>query len=79
MQHFLGKTYEIWCEGFAVTGNTGQAQLLGTSSGVDFINACNKFFLNTRDGHLYECRGGQPSFWGCRLFDNEADARRNFG
>lgn len=26
-----------------------------------------------------EYYGGRPSIWACRLFDNEADARKSFG
>lgn len=66
--------YEIWAEGYAATGQSGSAQLIGHSSGDSFREACDRFF---RFDGLYDSK--RLTYWGCRLFESEAQARRNFG
>jgi hypothetical protein len=73
------QTYQIWIEGYRATGEEGNAQFLGAFSGDDFQDACIKAMkalkwdINTY--YDYE----RNTFWGCRLYDNEVDARRYFG
>lgn len=64
--------FEIWSEGYVVTGNSAGAHFHGTAEGATFREACDVLL------------GGDPyyrsgTYYGCRLFDNEADARREFG
>lgn len=72
------KLWQIWSEGFAVTGNEGTAHYHGTEGAETFADACAR--LAARDaefGKYFDLQ--RLSFWGCRLFDNEAQARERFG
>ena len=72
--------FEIWTEGFQISGNQAQASKLGTVEAETFAEACDKLCspLEWQQKHgRYDSRSG--GVWGCRLFDNEADARRSFG
>ncbi len=70
-------TISIWMEGYAATGEWGTAHLLGVFEATDFDDAVKQYSYTTESKIDY--RGGEYSFWGCRLFDNEADARKSFG
>ena len=66
--------YDIWMEGYAMNGGNGTATLFSIVEADSFQEACDKNFKNDSlyiPGHL--------SYWGCGLFDNEKDARKNFG
>ncbi|MBY6838690.1 thymidine kinase [Clostridium botulinum] len=72
------KKYEIWREGYSCTGLHDTARIFGTQEGNSFKEACIKFFSEYDDGNL--CfDSNRMSYWGCKLFDNETDARRHFG
>lgn len=67
-------TFEVWIEGYAASGNRSGARLL------DIIQA------NTFTEAVIEAGRGDGSFnpdnltfWGCRSFDNEEDARKSYG
>lgn len=74
----IGKEFEIWSEGYAITGNNGQAYMHGTIKAKNFKDACTRFFnkKELRDD-LYDPK--DLTYWGCRLYDNETDARKAFG
>lgn len=68
------KEYNVWKEGYSLTGDYAVASYVGSTTGKTFREACIKLL------------GGDEYFdsknltvWGCRLFDNEADARESFG
>lgn len=67
--------FEIWCEGYAATGERGQAMLMGRTMAHSFKEACDN--LLTGSGAVYNSEHG--TYWGCRLFDNETAARASFG
>lgn len=71
------KEYEVWSEGYMATGEHGKAHLYGKVKAINFHTACTtllgKKLDQNRDG------SAKLSVWGCRLFDNEADARASFG
>lgn len=79
------KEFEIWEEGYVITGNRGKAFFRGKAFGNTFEEACENFISDKgekleldkkEDGsHRYE----RPSIWGCRLYDNEKEARKSFG
>lgn len=72
------KTYEVWLEGYSITGNSSTATFLGSAVAASFreatIAACktNAIDYDERDD-------GTLHFWGMRFFDNETDARKSFG
>lgn len=72
--------FEIWSEGYIVTGGRGRAVFHGDWEGETFADACQSW----ADSLPPESRSSyknvdQPRFWSCRLFDNEADARKAYG
>lgn len=95
------KEYDIWAEGFVITGQTSQAFKLTEKDGFNrpvlaesFNDAVRKFRKenptssvyireynpeNFTSRKAYENRRSNWAYWGCALFDNEADARKSFG
>lgn len=66
--------YEIWAEGYAATGEHGTARLLGKAIAVDFKSACRALLA---DNPSYNAE--RNSYWCCRLFPTETEARKSFG
>lgn len=87
------KEWEIWSEGYRATGEHGTATYEGKWEGETFDDAVGKYVYIKDLGHLYESgkrflprnedgimkEVAVHRIWGCRLFDNEADARASFG
>ena len=74
------KLFEIWAEGYIVPECHARAMLMGKQEAETFEQACDLFFENNPDKDCYrKIEDGTPIFWGCKLFDNEADARKSFG
>jgi hypothetical protein len=72
------KTFEIWVEGFATYGESGEAQYLGHNVGNTFQEACeNALKDNKWDMSYYN--PATNTYWGCSFYDNEQDARKWFG
>lgn len=79
--------YDIWMEGFAFSmDERAGASFVESIEADSFQEACDKCKLNKIIGdedpsykgkNLYD--SAQRSYWGMRLFDNEADARKSFG
>lgn len=74
-------TYSLWMEGFSATGQHNTAQYLGDFEGNSFNDACDNWANSIEEQEYYKsgndkCR---PTYWGCRIFDNEEDARKSFG
>lgn len=81
------KKFDIWEEGYCCTGESGKAHCLAKDvEGEDFFDAVEKWYNNLPNpkdyGELRISHSGTDTdarIWGCRLFDNEADARKSFG
>lgn len=73
------KMWEIWCEGHSVTGNSTGATLLSTQLASTFDEAVSLYIKTAEDSSLFSRSNDCWTFWGCRLFDNEQDARKSFG
>lgn len=71
------KTYDIWVEGYRITGDSGEAHIIGQAQGHTFREACDSFFSHSDSSKLYNSQ--RLSYWGCRLYDNELQARASFG
>lgn len=71
------KSFDIYSEGYAATGQFGKAHLEGTADGECFRDAC----INLLGNKLDKNDAGEyiTSIWGCRLFDNFEDAQKSFG
>lgn len=71
------KEYEIWSEGFAATGECAGAHLLGKYNAETWDDAVRMYMQDNPKRITVDSRGYTD--WGCRLFDNETDARKSFG
>jgi hypothetical protein len=74
----MAHSFDIWCEGFNATGERGDATQLGTAVGTSFEDACARFFESHPEKSVY-FNARDLTYWGCRLFDNEAAARKAYG
>ena len=72
--------HEVWAEGYRASGDSADARLLGRVEAETFADACDTLCTpaewQKQNGNYDRQRG---TVWGCRLFNNEADARRAFG
>ena len=71
------KEWEVWCEGYQATGHKAPARLMATVIAATFREACAIAAREYADSNLYD--PVQNTYWACRLFDNEEDAREMFG
>lgn len=77
--------YNIWMEGCETMEGKTPASFVESVEASSFQEACDKCKLNKiiiddpcyKGYNLYDSK--RLSFWGCRLFDNEIDARKSFG
>jgi len=71
-------SFDLWIEGYSVSGCRSKASLLGSYDANDIHDAVAQwreeicYVSNMWNGSFYE-------FWGCRIFDNEVEARKSFG
>lgn len=74
--------WTIWAEGFAATGETETAWQLNEAPILagSLDEAVLQFSRESEGRHLFNRRAdGSWTYWGCRLFDNEPEARGAFG
>ena len=70
--------FEIWMEGYEATGNSAHASYEGSFEAKSFRAAC-KMWANEKPDRLKYFDAKDLDYWGCRLFDNEDDARKLCG
>ena len=69
---------EVWMEGYQCNGDRGTASFLGETEAETFAEACKKLVAEGKiTSNLFNEK--QLTVWGCRLYDNEAEARAKFG
>lgn len=82
---------QIWMEGYAATGESATASMIGEYEAIDWDDAVRQYkeqyphhvdtkrvpknIKSVRDDSFTKIY----SIWACRLFDNAADARKSFG
>lgn len=71
------QNYDVWMEGFAMNGTRATAGFLGTYNADSFLEACKMAWNDHREYGNYDEE--KNTIYGCRLFDNEAEARKDFG
>jgi hypothetical protein len=71
--------FEIWIEGHQAQGSHGKAKMIARVEADNFVSACNEFALTPKAKDYGNFDREQLTFWGCKLFDNEKDARKSFG
>lgn len=75
--------YQVWIEGYAATGESAMAGRLTRKNedtlwqGETFKAACENA-LRTLKWDMSYYNKERNTYWMCRFFDNEIDARRSF-
>lgn len=69
---------EIWSEGHVVTGSSGGATLHGIIEARTLKEACMTL-AETDSDFKFNFNPERMTWWSCKLFDNEADARKSLG
>lgn len=76
----MEKEFEVWTEGYAATGETGTATFHGKFKGKTFKDAVKSWANKLINPYDIRCVNlDNMSFWCCRFFDNEKDARKSHG
>lgn len=74
------KKFQLWMEGFSATGENGTASFEGEYEGETFMDAYLAMVKDKYgDNPPSYVHMDKPVIWGCRVFYNEADARKSFG
>lgn len=77
------KRITVWKEGYDASGNHCSAQHLFDANGPDLNSVIEKFVNgitdSSRDYWRFDVEQSLWRHWGCRTFDNEADARKTYG
>jgi hypothetical protein len=73
------KKFQIWVEGFNILGGIGQAHMLHPNIWAFSFDQAVTSYLTEYPNPTVERKDGFWYMYGCRLFDNEADARKAFG
>ena len=79
--------HQLWQEGYAITGNRDSAQCLGNYEADTFNEAVERYvqqrektdWPDIRKPGGYAFANGTHCIWGCRIYDNEAQARQSLG
>lgn len=75
-------SWDIWSEGYSATGESGTAQKMNESpvKAASFDEAVAKYAQSQTDPSLFKMVGGVGwTYWGCKLFPTERQARVDFG
>ena len=75
------RQFQVWAEGYAATGEYAPATLRGVYEAETFDDAVRQHIKTTpEEAHFYRQHDdGHWSYWACRLYDNESDARKFLG
>lgn len=68
----------IWAEGYRANGDWGLAVKLGEERAENLERACDMYAARN-ESFRANYDPVTMTHWGCRLFDNEKDARVRFG
>jgi len=71
----------LWSEGYRATGGESGAQSHGSFDACTLREAVIAYRESVDDKakRYINIDNGRLDYWGCRFFDNEADARKAFG
>lgn len=72
-------TIQVWAEGFVCSDCRAKATLLGEVEGAANLEEAYRVLIRERRVDIVLANTRDMTYFGCRLFDNEADARRSFG
>lgn len=74
----MGKLFNVYIEGYCCSGDSSKASYLGQFKGKTFEEACERALKEKSWDMSYYDRKSN-TYWACRFFDNEEDARKCFG
>ena len=66
---------QLWMEGYSISGNDSKATSLGEYEAETLKRAAEMHAKASGS----QVNLNDLTIWGCRLFDNEKDARKSFG
>lgn len=66
---------QLWMEGYSISGNSAKASFLGEYE-ADTLKCAAEMYAKKSGSQV---NFNNLTIWGCRLFDNEKDARKSFG
>ena len=70
----------LWSEGYSATGDYSDATYHGNFNAINLRDAVKQFKNSLTDESSKKLIDlNKLTFWGCKFFDNEHDARKNFG
>ena len=69
---------DVWAQGYRTNGDSGSAHFWGSVEAEDLAGAC-KILASVDNQFKKNFEPERMTWWGCRLFDNETDARKTFG
>lgn len=69
----MPRKYQVWIEGHSCTEERQGATFLGVFEGATFADACRAWAKTASKPDLFD--DVRLTYWACKLFDNEADAR----
>ena len=75
------REWQIWVEGYRVTGNEAKASLLAEIEAETFDEAVEQYVASRpqEDANFFDKRSYGWAYWGCKLWPDEASARKAFG
>jgi len=73
------KIYAVWTEGYIVTGQSSDATFWGLFEGSTFEDAVQSAVNSMPEEEWKSFDPQTLTWWGCKFYDNEIDARKNFG
>lgn len=71
--------FEIWLSGYCTNGESGIALYYGKHAGKTFADAVVKCVADCMEDPDQYFNKNNLTYWGCKFYDNEADARAVFG
>jgi hypothetical protein len=72
--------FQLWIEGYMATGESGKAQYLGEFEAETLKDAVIAYKNTLTDPYSIKCVNIERlSYWGCKFYDNESDARKSYG
>ena len=72
------KRYQLWMEGYMITGGRSDASFIGTSKGENFADAVVNYY-NNHPEKASSFNKENLTYWGCQIYPSEREARETFG
>lgn len=79
VRNWSPNTWQLWTEGYSITGGEANARFHGEFPGETFEEAVANYkgSLDQAEADLIDLK--RMTYWGCRFFSSESQARKSFG